>query len=247
MARLARSLLFGFMEVGHPRMLWMMLWPVLVSAVLWTGLLIVLWAPLVAKVAALFQAALSQSEFLARFDLSDAVGLGARIALVILLVPLIQFTALLIIGVFGMTAMVDHVARRAFPDLQRRSGGTQAGSLANGIVAVAGLVGLGLLSLPLWLLPPLWPVIPVAIFGWMNQRVLRYDALAEHASAEEMQWLFRARRGGLLVLGALLALAAYVPVAGLFAPVVFGLAFIHYLLGALEGARGTAEKTGGCR
>lgn len=243
MARLARALLFGFMEVAHPRMLWMMLWPVLVSALLWTGLLIVLWAPLVAKVAALFQAALAHSDFLARFDLSDAVGVGARIALVVLLVPLIQFTALLIIGVFGMQAMVDHVAGRAFPDLERRSGGTPAGSVANGIVAVAGLVVLGLLSLPLWLLPPLWPVIPVAIFGWMNQRVLRYDALAEHASAEEMQRLFRARRGGLWVLGVLLALVAYVPVAGLLAPVIFGLAFIHYLLGALADARGAAEGT----
>jgi hypothetical protein len=34
-----------------------------------------------------------------------------------------------------------------------------------------------------------------------------------------------------------LALLAYVPVLGFFAPVVFGLAFIYYLLGALQAAR----------
>ena len=39
------------------------------------------------------------------------------------------------------------------------------------------------------------------------------------------------------MLGLLLALAAYVPIVGFFAPVVFGLAFIHYLLGALAEAR----------
>ena len=95
-------------------------------------------------------------------------------------------------------------------------------------------IGLGLISLPLWIFPPLWPAIPVAILGWVNQRLLRYDALAEHADADEMARLYRGRRGALYVLGLLFALAAYVPLVGFFAPVVFGLAFIHYLLGALE-------------
>jgi hypothetical protein len=92
-------------------------------------------------------------------------------------------------------------------------------------------------SLPLWVLPPLWPVIPVLILAWGNQRLLRYDALAAHADSEEMRRVFRERRGGMYVLGLLLALAAYVPLIGFLAPVVFGLAFIRYLLGALEATR----------
>jgi len=47
----------------------------------------------------------------------------------------------------------------------------------------------------------------------------------------------RERRGALYLMGVLLALAAYVPILGFFAPVVFGLAFIHYLLGALAAER----------
>ena len=164
------------------------------------------------------------SDFVARFDLGDAVALASKILLVVALVPLIQFTSLLIIGLFAMPAMVEHVSARAFPTLERRRGGSFAGSVSNGLVAVAGFAILGLLSLPLWLLLPLWPFIPVAIFGWMNQRLLRYDALAEHASSEEMNRLFRKERGALLTLGVLLGLAAYAPVAGLFAPVLFGLA-----------------------
>jgi uncharacterized protein involved in cysteine biosynthesis len=71
----------------------------------------------------------------------------------------------------------------------------------------------------------------------VNQRLLRYDALAEHADAEEMARIFRDRRSTLYLLGLLLALAAYVPLLGLFAPVLFALAFIHYLLGALNSTR----------
>jgi hypothetical protein len=73
--------------------------------------------------------------------------------------------------------------------------------------------------------------------GWVNQRVLRYDAMAEHATAAEMRAVFRAARGALYLLGVVLALLAYVPVVGFFAPVLFGLAFIHYLLGELQALR----------
>jgi hypothetical protein len=45
------------------------------------------------------------------------------------------------------------------------------------------------------------------------------------------------RRAGLYSLGLLLALAGYIPFLNLFAPVVFGLAFIRYLLGALQELR----------
>jgi hypothetical protein len=75
------------------------------------------------------------------------------------------------------------------------------------------------------------------ILAWGNQRLLRYDALAEHADRQEMARIFGRRRQGMYVLGLLLALAAYVPLVGFIAPVVFGLAFIRYLLGALQDSR----------
>ena len=142
-----------------------------------------------------------------------------------------------ILGAFGMQKMVDYVAERSFPQLERRRGGGAAGSVGNGLLALFGMVGLFIVSIPLWILPPLWPLIPLAILSWVNQRLLRYDALAEHADREEMARLFRERRGGLYALGIMLALLAYVPFVNFIGPVVFGLAFIRYLLGALEAIR----------
>jgi hypothetical protein len=141
---------------------------------------------------------------------------------------------------FGMQKMVDHVAERSFPTLERRHGGGLAGSIWNGAVALSGMVVLFIVTLPLWILPPLWPLIPLAIFAWVNQRLLRYDALAEHADRVEMARIFRERRGGLWLMGVLLALLAYVPFVGFIGPVVFGLAFIRYLLGALQESRASA-------
>ena len=230
---LVGSVLYGFANLLHPRMLWLMIWPMLVSLAFWGTMAAVFWPRLAAGLADIFQRGLAYL----RLDFPDATLIAAYVVLFLLLVPLLYITALFILGVFGMQKMVDHVAQRSFPTLERRRGGGVAGSVGNGLAALGGMALAFVASAPLWLLPPLWPLIPLAIFAWANQRLLRYDALAEHADAQEMVRLFRERKGALFVLGLAFALLAYVPFVGFMGPVVFGLAFIRYLLGALEELR----------
>jgi CysZ protein len=234
---IARSLLYGFVNLLHPRMLWLMLWPMLVSLALWGSVAIVLWVRAAVWLGGVLRQWLESAPYLGQLNLADATLIAAHVLLFLLFVPLVYLTALFILGIFGMQAMVEHVARRTYPQLELRRGGSVFGSIWNGFVALAGMVLLALVSLPLWLAPPLWPVLAVAILGWGNQRLLRYDALADHADSGEVQRVFRGRRLRLYVMGVLLALVAYVPLLGLLAPVAFGLAFIHYLLGALAAER----------
>jgi CysZ protein len=231
---IAASLAYGLVNVVHRRMLWLMLWPVFAAGTIWAVLAFLYWGPFVQWLAATLGRWLAGASAFVGWDPSQVALIAAKIAALLAIVPLVQLTALLILGIFGIRAIVEHVAGRAYPELERRRGGSFVGSAWNGVVALLGLGALALVSVPLWFFPPLWPVIPVAILGWVNQRVLRYDALAEHADAVEMKAIFRSRRLGLYVLGMLLALVAYVPVIGFFAPVLFGLSFVHYLLGALR-------------
>jgi CysZ protein len=136
-----------------------------------------------------------------------------------------------------MPVMVGLVAERAYPELARRHGGTVAGGLWNSVAALAWLALLILLSLPLWFFPPLWPVLPIVLFAYLNQRVFRYDALAEHATRWEMETLFRRHRRELFLLGVVLALFGLIPLLGFIAPVYGGLAFIHYCLARLAQLR----------
>ena len=232
-----RSLLYALANVLHPRMLWLMLWPMLVALVFWGSVAVVLWGRLALRLAVWLEQGLDYALSWAHFDFGAASLVAANVLLFLLFVTLVYLTALFILSLFGMQKMVDHVARRAFPHLERRRGGGVAGTGWNSLVAFLGMLALGVVSVPFWLLPPLWPLIPLVILAWVNQRLLRYDALAEHADGQEMQRIFRSRRGPLYVLGLLLALAAYVPLLGFFAPVLFGLAFTHYLLGALQTER----------
>jgi len=230
----AGALLYGLGNLFHPKMLWLMVWPMLVSLAVWGTVALFLWTRLALWLAELLkQWALG----IVSLDLGQLALFLANVALLLLFVPLVYLTALFILGAFGMQKMVDYVASRSFAHLERRRGGGTAGSVWNAIVAFFGMLLLFAISLPLWLIPVLWPVITLAILTWVNQRLLRYDALAEHADAAEMARVFRQHRGPLLVLGFLLALVAYVPFLGFLGPVVFGLAFIRYLLGALESIR----------
>ena len=222
----------------HPRMLWLMVWPMLVAAGVWGIAALFLWVRTAMRIAGLISAGLE----VVHLQAPDAALIAAHAVLFLLFVPLVWLTALFILGVFGMGEMVEHVSSQSFPALERRHGGGVAGSIANGIATLLGMLLLAIVTLPLWLLAPLWPLIPLVIFAWANQRLLRYDALAEHADRQEMRAVFRERRGHLYLLGLLLALLAYIPVAGFVAPVLFSLAFIRYLLGALAEHRASLSR-----
>ena len=232
-----RSLLYAAANALHLRMLWLMLWPMLVALGFWGSVALVLWVRLAVRIAVWLQQGFDYALAWTHLDLGAAALVAANVLLFLLFVPLVYLTALFILSLFGMQRMVNYVAQRAFPALERRHGGGIAGTGWNSLVALFGMLLFGLLSLPFWLFPPLWPVIPLVILGWVNQRLLRYDALAEHADPQDMKRIFGQRRGELHVMGLLLALLAYVPLLGFFAPVVFSLAFIHYLLGALAAER----------
>ncbi|APW42265.1 EI24 domain-containing protein [Rhodoferax saidenbachensis] len=174
--------------------------------------------------------------------------------------PLIVVLSLLVVALLMTPVMVNLVARRRFPDLEQKQGASFLRSLVWSVGStVAALVAL-VVSVPLWWVPPLILVLPPLIWGWLTYRVLAFDALAAHASAEERQELFRRHRGWLLGMGvfagylgaapsllwasgALLAAAFFVfllPLAIWIYTLVFAFAslwFTHYCLAALRDLR----------
>lgn len=238
MNAIVNALARAFVSLLHPKMLWLMVWPVIVALVIWVTLAALYWGEAAQWIAAQLHQWPPYEWAVSVWPLRLIAAWFGWILLLLLFVPVVLITAVLIISVASMPAMVAHVGERDYPRLLRRKGGTVIGSIWN---AVAALVLLGLLfavTLPLWLIPLLWPVLPVVLFGYFNERVFRYDALAEHASAAEIAGIVRRHRGGLFLLGVALALIGHVPVLGLFMPVYGGLAFIHYGLERLGELRG---------
>jgi hypothetical protein len=100
-------------------------------------------------------------------------------------------------------SMVALVAGRRFPQLERKKGGSLSGSIVRSLGSTVLAAIALLVSIPLWLVPPLILVLPPLIWGWLTYRVMSYDALADHASPEERAQIFRENRLSLLGIGVL--------------------------------------------
>jgi hypothetical protein len=227
----------AFVSLAHPRMLWLMVWPVLAALALWIVLAVLFWSEALHWVEVELGATGAVQWMLTFAPLAFVAAHLAWVILVLAFIPLVLVTAVLLVAVFAMPAMVNHVSATSYPGLERRHGGTFAGSLWNGAVALALFVLLAVITLPLWAIPLLWPVLPVLLFAYLNQRVFRYDALAEHASSDELHVLVARHRGELFLLGVVIAVLGHVPVVGFFVPVYGALAFVHYGLERLQAMR----------
>jgi uncharacterized protein involved in cysteine biosynthesis len=217
------------------RVLWVVVWPMLVAGLLWLVLGVTFWSTFSGWIAAALdrigiQVWLSELE-----PVWIANGLQALLHL-LLFVPLVYLTALDITALFGMPALIRIVAERDYPQLKRATGGGLIGSLWNAAIAIALFVALWVVTLPLWLIG-VGVLVPFAAAAYLNQRLFRYDAIAEHASADEMAALFKSERGGWWGLGLLTGLVQFVPLLNLLGPVFAALAFIHYGLARLKQQR----------
>src|SRR5438046_9940922 len=230
MNAILNALARAFVSLLHPRMLWLMVWPVIVALVLWVTLAVLYWGEAAQWIAAQLHQWPAYEWAVSIWPLKLIAAWFGWILLLSLFVPAVLVAAVLIIGIVSMPAMAAHVGGRDYPWLVRRKGGTFAGSLWNALAALMLFGFLFAVSLPLWLVPLLWPVLPMALFGYFNQRVFRYDALAEHATAAEIAEIVRRHRGELFLLGVAVALIGHVPVPGLLLPVYGGLAFIYYAI-----------------
>jgi CysZ protein len=237
MERILEALLRAFGSLLHPRMLWLMVWPVAVAVVVWVALAVLYWGQVLSWVDVQLHQYAAYEWLVSIRPFRFVTAWLGWLLLLFCFVPLVQMTAVLIIGVAAMPAMVDYVAARDYPALARRKGGSFVASLRNALLAVVQFVLIGVVSLPFWLFPLLWPVLPVLLLGWFNQSVYRYDALAEHSTPDEIVEVIRRHRAELFVLGVVLAVVGHVPLVGLLMPVYGGLAFIHFGLGRLRELR----------
>ncbi|WP_179402447.1 EI24 domain-containing protein [Burkholderia guangdongensis] len=265
---LLRSFVRAFASALHPRMLWLTFMPFIVAAVGWGVLLWLTWQRLVDGA----RAALDGFALTAMlYRMFDAIGLPqlhavvAPFVVVSLAIPLIVLTVLLLIATLSMPAVVKHLAGRQFAALEAKRGGTWFGSAFNALWAALAAVVLLVVTVPLWLIPPFFALLPPLIWGWLTYRVMTYDALAQHASRDERAAVLSRHRWPLLGIGIATGLLGTVPtfvwVSSVWTMVLFpfvaaamiwvyafilvfsALWFGHYCLRALEDLRAAPRAT----
>lgn len=251
----------------HLKMLLLTVLPFVFSVLIWGVLLWLFLQPMIDWLHAWFAAS---GGFAVAGDVLGWFGLGALKAVLVpllamwVLLPLMILTALVFVGTMAMPVIVGHVGRRQYPELEPRRGGSFWGSVWISASSFTVFALLWILTLPLSLFPPATLVIQPLLWGWLTYRVLAYDALAEHADADECRHLLRMHRWPLLVIGAITGAMGAAPtllwLGGALSVIFFpllaagaiwlyvlvfvftGLWFEHYCLQALERHRAIFER-----
>ena len=219
-----------------------LIWPGIVSALLWVTVAVLSWAMAVDSIMEYLQGlGWVGDRISASVWVAGIVLFLVKLLVVLAFVPLFYVTTAILVATVALPLMLDRVARRDYADLEQRRGGSNMGSIVNTLVAVLWFVLIIVASLPLWLIPGVALVAPVLATGWLSQRVFGYDALMRHADRDELVRLRQELRPQMLLLGSGTTLLAYVPVVNIVAPAFSGLAFVHFLLEALRRDRNACE------
>lgn len=187
----------------------------------------------------------------------------APLIVIFAVTPLIVMVSLLVVALAMSPVMVRLVVRRRFPHMQELHGASFLRSLWWSLGSTALALLAMVVSVPLWLVPPLVLVLPPLIWGWLSYRVMAFDALASHASDEERRTIFREHRSQLFGMGVLVGYLGAAPSLVWASGVVFAAAFVvllpmaiwiytlvfafsslwfaHYCLGALQALRQKRE------
>lgn len=246
----------------HPRVIALSILPLVLMAALALGLGYFFWDSSIAWTRAWLQGWPwfgTVMGWLHNVGFGEVQAIIAPLLVVALVTPVVVVLSLLLVAMLVTPSVVALVSDRRFPKLEKRRGGSFIGSAFGAVWAtIAALLAL-LLSIPLWLVPPLVLVLPPLIWGWLTYRVMSYDVLADHASKPERAAIMRDHRVTLLVLGVLTGYLGAAPalvwawgaLAIVLAPVLVPLAvwlytlvfafsalwFTHYTLAALEAMR----------
>ena len=188
----------------RPRIIFLSLLPLVFMVALTVGLGYLFWEPAMDQVMRLME---SSSFLKSAWQWLDGMGAGrlksvlAPLIVIFGVTPFIVIVSLLAVAVVMSPMMVALVAKRRFPHLEALHGASFLRSALWSLWAtVLALVAI-VVSMPLWLVPPLVLILPPLIWGWLTYRVLTFDVLAEHASSEERRHIMREQRWPLLGMG----------------------------------------------
>jgi hypothetical protein len=224
----------------HPRMIFALFLPFIVMMVLVIVLLWLGWGPLTDWLSQ----ELSESSVPGMVD--PVIGTGAFLALkawlipvvaAFILLPMAGIGGLVVAAIWVMPLVLSHVGKRDYPDVQARGRHATVISIWNAAWVTALFVAGWLITLPLWLLPPLGLIVSLLLWTFAFNRMMRVDAVVDYASPEERKVLWRDRSAGYWMVGLVCALINLIPPAWVFLPVFAGLVYAHFSFEALRQLR----------
>ncbi|NEN75287.1 EI24 domain-containing protein [Pelistega sp. NLN82] len=240
--RISTSLAQGLAIQMHPKMLLAILLPFLIAIfsmiILWSFA----WTPLSDWL-------LAQLSGWSWFEqLQNSGGDSFLFMLTSSVNSLLSFISLSAIGVvIGLAAAaiivtpiaVKYISKAYFPHLAKKGQNANTVSIANAVKVSLIFVFGWLITLPLWFFPLMPIVLPLFWAAYAFSHMSQVDAIVEHATAKERQYILTHYKKEFWGIGFICALLTLIPLMGFVVPVFSIILCTHFGLSALEHYRET--------
>lgn len=210
---LIRSFGRALLSQLHPRMLFLTVMPFVVAVVVWGGVLYFGWDAMNGMARNAVEGWAFMGWIKSGLNAIGMAGLWSAIApllVITLLVPVIVVSILVLVSVASVPVVMRFLDR-SYPQLERRKGGSVLGSLTHALLCTLVVILVAVVTLPLWLIPPFFALIPPLLWGWLTYRLMTYDALADHATVEERRAIMQRYRLPLLGIGVAVGMLGSAP------------------------------------
>lgn len=176
-------------------------------------------------------------QILSQGTISSFSYIVALLVAMLVILPFSYLVAILLVSIVLLPFILRILEKKDFAGLDKKRGGSNFVSVLNSLkVGVIYFVALAA-TLPLWLLPGFAIALPVILSAYLNKNIFVYDVLQDYATKEEREQLEKENRGYLYVLGIILGLLNYLPLAFVVIPTFAGLAYSYFCLNALKELR----------
>ncbi|GAB2483502.1 EI24 domain-containing protein [Comamonas humi] len=213
----------------RPPVILLSLVPLLVMLVAVGGWSYFFWGGSVAAVEQSIEGSRWLSTVFGWFGNSGSAGFATAVApfvVLVLMTPAAAVLAVLVIAFLMSPALVRMVTERRFAQLEKKHG---TGLVASVLWALSATLLAGIafvVTIPLWLIPPLVLIVPPVIWGWLTYRVMSLDALAEHASKAERDAILQRHRWPLLLMGVITGYIGIAPSIVWASGIIFTVGFV---------------------
>lgn len=208
---------FGLALIGllHPRIIWLTFRPFILLSLLWGILFYFIWEKSIAIMSDLITNSFITSwlaDLMTTAGWEELRAVVAPLLFVGLLIPIITISLLIFIAFTSVPGVVKHLSKQKnYLSMYEANGGGLIGSIGYSFISILICLVLLLLTLPFWWMPPMVAIIPPLLWGWLTMRLMTYDVLAQHASAEERALLISKHKWTLLTMGVISGLMGAVP------------------------------------
>ena len=135
MIQIFKAFSLAFRNLFNLKILWILVWPLLVASLLWLVIGIFFWTHSNEWIADVIPFAMLK-DWLDEDDLLRIINSIGDILNAIILVMLVIVTTMVITALFVMPSLINFVAKRYYPLLDRKNGGSILGSLLHVISAI---------------------------------------------------------------------------------------------------------------